>query len=538
MPSGRPPVGSHIGNPPDGDVLGSDPPFGSRRRVCQRSAGEGSTVPGCAWLGSIDAGRRMRKRWTSLGLRKPAAESSSRGGSVARAAAKPSPGYALTPGTRLQEFVIERVLGAGGFGLTYLARDASLDAWRAVKEYLPREWGVRRAEGVVRPRTERDAEDYQWGLERFLKEARLLAQFDHRHIIRVYRVFEAHGTAYLVMEYVDGRSLKDAIASMGGVMPDDAVRPILLSLTDGLAVVHEAGLLHRDIKPDNVMLRPDGMPVLIDFGSARQVMGRGSQPLTRILTPRYAPIEQYSPQGRQGPWTDIYALGAVAYVALSGQLPDTAPDRVRVDRLRPVAEAARRPVNAGLAAAVDAALAVNETDRPQTVLEWRAMLVDSRTESPAPRPVSPPAVDWEDAFGSQDGGMDDQFRATTYTVGRGPECRVRLSHASVSRHHADIVRLSDGQLEVMDCGSTNGTFVLSGQEWRAVRQWCLAPTDHVRFGEVEMTVDDLDAWCVEQDTDSSGRTGADVEDGGSGKLVRDPKTGEIVEKPSRRGRRR
>ena len=112
-------------------------------------------------------------------------------------------GDALAPGTRLDEFEIERVLGAGGFGVTYLARDVSLDAWRAVKEYLPRDWGTRLRDGTIGPRTGADAEDYQWGLTRFLDEARILAQFDHPHLVRVYRVFEAQGTAYMVTEYAD-----------------------------------------------------------------------------------------------------------------------------------------------------------------------------------------------------------------------------------------------------------------------------------------------------------------------------------------------
>ena len=480
----------------------------------------------------------MTHRWTLLGLRK-LVESSSRGRSRTRAAAKPGAGYALTPGTQRQEFVIERVLGAGGFALTYLARDESLDAWRAVKEYLPREWAVRR-EGAVRPRTEQDAENYRWGLDRFLKEARILAQFEHHHdIVSVYRVFEDLGTAYLVMEYVDGRSLKDLIAS-AGVLPDDAVRALLRSLTHGLAEVHGAGLLHRDIKPDNVMLRPNGMPVLIDFGSARQVT-RGSRPLTEILTPGYAPIEQYSERGNQGPWTDIYALGAVAYVALSGRLPDTAPDRVRGDRLPPVADAARRSVHAGLAAAVDAALAVDEGNRPQTVLEWRAMLEDG----PAARPRSRPVLEWKDAFGSRGGGTDDSPRAVAYSVGRGTGCHVWLSHSSVSRHHANVERLADGRLQVTDRKSTNGTWVLIDREWQSVRQCYLRPADHVRFGEHEMTAGELEALCVEKEAGSTRCRHSPVEadmprrrsapatrEGPDSKrgLARDVRTGEIVEK--------
>ena len=407
---------------------------------------------------------------------------------------------ALAPGTELKEFVIERVLGVGGFGVTYLARDASLDAWRAVKEYLPRECGVRRLDGMVGPRLETDAEDYRWGLARFLKEARVLARFDHRYIVRVYRVFEARGTAYLVMEYVDGRSLKSEIVR-GGVLADEEVRTILLAITESLAAVHDAGLLHRDIKPDNVMLRSDGTPVLIDFGAARQMLGLSVSSVTVVVSDGYAPIEQYAEQQeRQGPWTDIYALGAVAYFALSGQVPPKAPDRLRIDRLTPVADAAPRSVQAGLAAAVSAALGVNEADRPQSVAQWRMML----DGSVVPVPV-PPVLPSEDHGAPRDDGLDDRPGGMTWILGRGQECDVQLDDTSVSRNHADIVCLSGGRLCVTDRGSTNGTFVRDGREWRAIHQEFLSPTDCVRFGDYEITVSELNALCVLPEGSSSSR---------------------------------
>ena len=289
----------------------------------------------------------------------------------------------LAPGTRLREFTIERVLGAGGFGVTYLARDESLGAWRALKEYLPRDWGTRRGDGAIGPRTEADATDYRWGLERFLREARVLARFNHANIVRVYRVFETHGTAYMVTEYVEGRTLADEFEATGP-LSGSRVRNLLAALMEGLRVVHEAGVWHRDIKPENVMVRPDGTPVLIDFGAARLAMGRHSHSLPAVLTPGYAPLEQYSARGRQGPWTDIYALGAVAYWALSGARPHDAPERVPEDPLRPLSAVAPRQVGPGLASAVEAALAVHEKDRPQSLDEWRA-----RLEPPAPAPDGP-----------------------------------------------------------------------------------------------------------------------------------------------------
>jgi len=293
-------------------------------------------------------------------------------------------GDALAPGTRLLEFTIEAELGAGGFGVTYLARDESLEVRRAVKEYLPRDWGTRRNDGTVGPRGGVDAPDYDRGLMRFLDEARTLARFDHPHLVSVYRVFEARGTAYMVMEHVEGRTLQAEVEA-AGPLSEARVRSILDALTDGLSQVHAAGLLHRDIKPENVMVRPDGTPVLIDFGAARHAMGRRSRALTAVLTPGYAPIEQYSARGRQGPWTDIYALGALAYWALSGREPEDSPGRLPVDKLPPLARIAPRPVSRELAAAVNSALAVNETDRPQSLRAWRELLrapVTAWTEEP------------------------------------------------------------------------------------------------------------------------------------------------------------
>ena len=282
----------------------------------------------------------------------------------------------LPPGTRLEEFVIEQGLQSGGFGVTYLARDESLGRRVAIKEYLPLEWAGRRADGSVGPRSASQAQDYEWGLARFLDEARTLARLDHVRIVRVYRVLEAWGTAYMVMEYVAGRNLEEALKA-DGPWPEERVRGLLESLLPGVALVHEAGLVHRDVKPSNVMLRADGTPVLIDFGAARYAAGVHSRSLTSVLTPGYAPDEQYHAAGRQGPWTDVYALGAVAYRALSGRAPVEAPARVHAvarrgpDPLAPVASAAAAPVSEAFGSAVAAALAVWPEDRPQDVRAWR-----------------------------------------------------------------------------------------------------------------------------------------------------------------------
>ena len=287
-------------------------------------------------------------------------------------------GDGLAPGTRLEEFAVERELGAGGFGVTYLALDVALGRRVAVKEYLPRDWGARNRDGAVGPRTASCASDYAWGLGRFLEEARALARFDHPHVVRVHRVFEAGGTAYLVTEFVEGPgggacSLEDELKS-SGPQPEARVRAVLDALISGLELVHASDLVHRDIKPSNVMLRADGSPVLIDFGAARQAVGRQSRSVTSVLTPGYAPIEQYSAKGRQGPWTDVYALGALAYVMLSGRVPDDATERVLEDGLAPLSSVSAQPVSGALSSAVSAALRVDDRSRPQSLGEWRGLL--------------------------------------------------------------------------------------------------------------------------------------------------------------------
>jgi serine/threonine protein kinase len=279
--------------------------------------------------------------------------------------------HALARGFEIHGYRIERVLGAGGFGVTYLATEIAISRPVAIKEYLPNGIAARMRNGVaVAPLTEADQENFQWGLDRFRREAQTLVAFHHANVVSVFSYFETNGTAYLVMAYEDGESLA-AILEKRKTLPEAEVRGWLGPLLAGLAHVHKAGFLHRDIKPGNIYIRKDGSPVLLDFGAARLAVGSRSQSLTSIVSAGYAPFEQYTTRGHQGPWTDIYAMGGVLYRAVTGQRPPDAPDRIRDDPYEPATKkAARGKYSPAMLAAIDAALIVDEAQRPQSLEQW------------------------------------------------------------------------------------------------------------------------------------------------------------------------
>ncbi len=210
-------------------------------------------------------------------------------------------------------------------------------------------------------------------MERFRDEAHTLARFEHPNIVRVHHFFEAHSTAYIAMDYVEGEDLS-AYLTRKGTLTEAELKDILYPLLDALEVIHRDDFLHRDIKLGNIVLRKDGSPVLLDFGAARQAIEAKSRPVTSIVTPKYAPIEQYEERGHQGAWTDIYALGGVCYRALTGQAPDDTTDRVRKDLLVPVSQRCAGQASQGFLSAIDEALSVNGEDRPQSVAAWREAL--------------------------------------------------------------------------------------------------------------------------------------------------------------------
>lgn len=282
---------------------------------------------------------------------------------------------ALAPGQNIFEYRIDKVLGGGGFGITYLAQDVNLELPVAIKEYFPATLAVRSADRSVHVRSEDGSSQFEWGLDRFVDEARALASFRHPNIVRVLRYFKQNGTAYIVMDYESGQPLKHWVSQQGG-MNQASLLQMVYPLLDGLEAVHKLNFLHRDIKPDNIYIRADGSPVLLDFGAARRLTADNA--MTNIVSPGFAPFEQYHSKGNQGPWTDLYSLGAVMYWITTGQKPAEAASRVQNDAMPKAAErGSRAEFGEQLLQAIDWALSPDEKKRPQSVAELRDALRNS-----------------------------------------------------------------------------------------------------------------------------------------------------------------
>jgi serine/threonine protein kinase len=333
---------------------------------------------------------------------------------------------AIQPGYQLHWYEIREILGQGGFGITYLAYDRNLAHEVAIKEYLPVDLATRATDGSVIPISHDHVERYRWGLDRFIEEARTIGQFKHPNIVRVRNVFEANNTAYMVMDYELGESLQE-ILSRRKVLDEPDVATVLYPIIDGMKLVHAHGFIHRDIKPGNIFIRVDGDPVLLDFGSARQAMEQSRANLTSLFSKGYAPIEQYNSQEEQGPWTDIYALGATLYRAIAGVPPADAVDRSSAisiagrDTYVPAAEVGAGRYAQSLLEAVDYAMKFRRQDRPQSIAEWQQVLYgrssaeeqhrESLGPPTVPLPASPPAeaevkAEAEDATAVPDPEMD------------------------------------------------------------------------------------------------------------------------------------
>ncbi|MEO8755587.1 MAG: serine/threonine-protein kinase, partial [Casimicrobiaceae bacterium] len=285
-------------------------------------------------------------------------------------------GIALPKGARLGELEVEAVLGEGGFGIVYLAFDHSLHRHVAVKEYLPGAYAFRRDSGTIAVRSAQHAETFAAGLRSFVQEARLLATFDHPALVRVHRFWEANGTAYMAMTYYRGQTLRDTLKAHPGFANEETLKAIVLPLLDAVTLLHGHNCFHRDISPDNIIVQPDGRPVLLDFGAARRIIGEMTHVLTAVLKPGYAPIEQYADEAgfEQGPWTDVYGFAATLYRAVTGSAPAAAVSRTLNDRYVPLALQRPPGYNLPFLRAIDEGLAVMPASRIQTIGAFRTAL--------------------------------------------------------------------------------------------------------------------------------------------------------------------
>ena len=290
---------------------------------------------------------------------------------------------ALPRGTRFGELEILKVLGIGGFGIVYLAMDHALEREVALKEYMPGSLAGRGKGQMVSIRSGAHTETYALGLRSFVNEARLLARFNHPSLVKVYRFWEENGTAYMVMPFLQGRTLRDVRRSMTETPTEPWIRSVINPILDALELLHREGVYHRDIAPDNILLPPGELPVLLDFGAARRAIGDHTQTFTAILKPSYAPIEQYAEvvQLRQGPWTDLYALGAVVFYLLRGSPPPPATARAVQDDVPLLIHEDYPALSEHFIAAIDWALAIRPSDRPQNIAALREVF-DGRQPAP------------------------------------------------------------------------------------------------------------------------------------------------------------
>ena len=289
--------------------------------------------------------------------------------------------HALKPGSVLGgRYIVGRVLGQGGFGITYAAQDYDSKELVAIKEYLPEQYATR-IDGIrVGVYSAQHENDFVYGKENFLAEAKTLSQFNGiENICDIYSYFEENGTAYFAMEYVEGTGL-DKYMRENGRLSYEQAQKLLVPVMEALSRVHEKGIIHRDISPDNIMLRKDGRAMLIDFGAARYSMGEKSRSLDVILKHGFAPKEQYTRRGRQGAYTDVYAMAATFYYAITGKVPPEAIDRIDADELlTPSTLGVKLPGKAE--AALIKALSVNAESRYQHMMEFAAALENSGTDA-------------------------------------------------------------------------------------------------------------------------------------------------------------
>ncbi|NMG71300.1 serine/threonine protein kinase [Parazoarcus communis] len=362
------------------------------------------------------------------------------------------PANALPSGARLQEFEVRAVIGEGGFGIVYQAFDTLLERDVAIKEYLPVSHAVRTPDGAVVSSSARQQDTFEKGLRCFMSEARMLARFKHPALVEILRFWEEKGTAYMVMPLYRGRPLSQLVQEGFRIQDGVAMTAILSPLLDGLATLHAVDCYHRDISTDNILILEDGSPLLLDFGAARRILVDKSEVSTVILKPGFAPIEQYSEDGSiapQGAWTDLYALSAVAYQLVTGEMPVVSVARIIRDPLVPLSARAPAGFPEGLQAAIDAGLRVNPELRPQSIAAFVAIM------------TAGPKVGTTDAIGltpsaSGAGAVND---VVAMLVTEGTDENVEISQGTPA-----------AGMQVMDLGSASPSEEQEGNEPQPIRE--------------------------------------------------------------------
>ncbi len=298
----------------------------------------------------------------------------------------------LEPEDCLRQYRVIRILGEGGFATTYLAEDKDLKKYFAIKEYGPKDFSKSIGQSIV-PR-ERYENDFNWGRSRFLEEARLLAKFTHPNIVNVSQVFEENNTAYMVLDYQKGMPLHDWRNRHSDELTQSRIDAVIAPLLDALDKLHQNNILHRDIAPDNIFIRDDGTPVLLDFGSAREAFSLKTQTVSAVVKDGFSPIEQYSRKNdSQGPWTDIYSLAATIYWLISKKAPSPSVERLVSDDLIPITGNFRT----SFIAAVYWGLKVLPKDRPDSIKKWRQSIngetiIDTTDKTSIERQIVPKTI--------------------------------------------------------------------------------------------------------------------------------------------------
>jgi serine/threonine protein kinase len=286
----------------------------------------------------------------------------------------PSAWYFLQPGTEIDEYVIERSLGGGGFSSVYLARQNDNLRYVVIKEYLPRRLAHRTWGNLVVPNSDETRNLFIMGRKLFLEEAKALTKFRHSSIVEVLNFFQANSTVYLVMVYEYGRILSDYLREKNGQMSEFFMMTVFPTLLEGIKCIHDHGFLHLDIKPHNILIRPGGDPLLLDFGAIQRYPHSGPPKPGKVSSTGFSPIEQYLDEALLGPWSDLYALGATMRMCIEGKPPPDAKLRVEKDTLVPAVKAFRKQYSPALLEAIDAATATSPKNRPQSAQEMIDLL--------------------------------------------------------------------------------------------------------------------------------------------------------------------